>query len=943
MAELPREAFDPFNPQNRNVPALMPDDMLQPVQREPVPAEETPAPHLEALDIASKRDPNKVAEVIRLGQETDIDEASIERDPEKAKRIAWLNSLQVGDMGDRSPKTTQWLSDPRNASVAKDDIPTLEEIERRLQADDEMGDSVDDLGGVVDSWLVGLAKMWETTKMFAVEVEQDNAWGMTHRKMREEAIKNNDQDMIAYLDKQDQARNDFLAKQRGLIQEAEDVQSDLTPKNMSVLLEGIRGGVTMILDMAPGLAASLATRGKFNPTLGFLTVKTFSESYGSARLEGMEFEKAMRYGMIDAAIEYGTERMPTGMIEKIFNNLGKDGLKREVKQWLIREAWTEQLATAGQSLNAALHDLDDELVGAYNEGDWGAIFEIQGRRQVVTGIATLVGGGTMSGSINALNRYMTRDQRVMRESISGLLSRRNSEEAQKGLDNLLYLAQSSKTNERAKTVFNDFIETVGADKKMYIAADVIGELDNAPQELIDQMQDNSGGYVEMPLSEFLNHFAVDTKKLDLVRRYIKTNEALKTIEELEQDTNSDYIKNILAAAANAKDTRDEAERIHETITAQLVATGRLTKAAARKSAELIPAMATAQYEEYKKLGVKKKDGSEITLEDVFEDMGLRVVGPGRTAETDIDIDETKYLNQREYDEYDQAVARGLEMTQEAREQRAEDQGYDTGLVVYRGEHGSDAVTVGTQSRRGAITYSPSPQTASFYAESENDLEAADYEGQPVVTAAYLRMDNRVPIKDDGDPFISLQEIADLIGEDLMVQIALDEESPFGLYNELFEFLDYNMDTWYELANTPAELQDDVPITPQEAYAQNPQAFLKMEVPAYRMFDNQQVIDALKALGYDSVVHPGMGINEGELEYRVFDPRQIKSIYSAFDPDYEEVTVLSQTQDLGDAVIEESARDMAGNPVTIRQSAQTLWDELQQRVNMINALRDCARA
>jgi hypothetical protein len=150
--------------------------------------------------------------------------------------------------------------------------------------------------------------------------------------------------------------------------------------------------------------------------------------------------------------------------------------------------------------------------------------------------------------------------------------------------------------------------------------------------------------VAIPLAAFLKDFANDEAKLELVRPFIKTTEGLSTKQELEEDNDGEYIKALLAKAAEATETKTAADEIYERITAQLVGTGRQSAATARQSAAIVTAQVTTQYEYLKSIGFKKEDGTEVTLEELFADFGLEIVGP------EVDVGAADFMTQEEQDE-----------------------------------------------------------------------------------------------------------------------------------------------------------------------------------------------------------------------------------------------------------------------------------------------------
>jgi Large polyvalent protein associated domain 38 len=165
-----------------------------------------------------------------------------------------------------------------------------------------------------------------------------------------------------------------------------------TPEDLTLLETGIRSGSESIVRNLPGIAASIATRNPL-PALASAGLQTGVESYGEARAEGLTPGQASRYAGIDAAIEVGTELLPTKFLLGAFGAKSLNGVKGQLLRFAAGEMTGEQIATATQSLNAYLNDLDKELAAAKTPEE---MRDILARRAALTGIATLVSGGTLA-------------------------------------------------------------------------------------------------------------------------------------------------------------------------------------------------------------------------------------------------------------------------------------------------------------------------------------------------------------------------------------------------------------------------------------------------------------------------------------------------------------------------------------------------------------------
>lgn len=180
-----------------------------------------------------------------------------------------------------------------------------------------------------------------------------------------------------------------------------------TPEDLTLLETGIRGGAESIVRNLPGIAASIATRNPL-PALTSAGLQTGTEAYGEARAEGLTPGQASRYAGIDAAIEVGTELLPTKFLLGAFGAKSLDGVKGQLLKFAAGEMTGEQIATATQSLNAYLNDLDQELEAAKTPGEK---LEIQAKRQALTGIATIVSGGTFAAGAAAAGAVAERRAR----------------------------------------------------------------------------------------------------------------------------------------------------------------------------------------------------------------------------------------------------------------------------------------------------------------------------------------------------------------------------------------------------------------------------------------------------------------------------------------------------------------------------------------------------
>jgi GNAT superfamily N-acetyltransferase/alpha-D-ribose 1-methylphosphonate 5-triphosphate synthase subunit PhnG len=210
----------------------------------------------------------------------------------------------------------------------------------------------------------------------------------------------------------------------------------------------------------------------------------------------------------------------------------------------------------------------------------------------------------------------------------------------------------------------------------------------------------------------------------------------------------------------------------------------------------------------------------------------------------MEADAEPSLNPEEQSEYDQAVAKGLDMSEEARMKRARDMGFDTETVYY---HGTDVKNI-TEFRAG---------TAQGWGKGVylTDNKKATEEFGDIVIEAYLKIKNPF----DGNAY-SLNDV--------------DVEN-----TEIFKSMD---------KKTKADYDDETNFDWNEEFAEN----------------GKFAGELLRELGFDGIIADQSNSIDG-LEVVVFDPKNIRSVNAAFDPSYKDSADLLARQDEVDEVPYES--------------------------------------
>lgn len=493
------------------------------------------------------------------------------------------------------------------------------------------------------------------------------------------------------------------------IQQNEEAIRAATPEGLDVLQKGIRSGVQSLSQMAPGFVASLATRSSA-PMLSIAGVQSYGSAYSKARQEGYAPEQAASYGMIDAAVEVATEKLPADKLLKITGEFGNQTLKNVVK-FMVTEASTEQVATFLQSLNAQLFGLDEELAAADTAAEQA---KIHAERAAVTLVATVVAGGSQAGIAAGVGKAA--------DKLSG---------GKQQLQDMVASAEQSNLKRRSPEQFRSFLQTVDPLANVFVPASAFEgvQLDPSNKTLaqvaaqLPQARALNGDVV-ISVADVLTDIPADM--FSQVAPFVRVE--ADGVAEIEGRPD---MKDLIEQVNRESEMATQSKAFQKDLSSQLVATARVRPEEATKYAAVVGA----------RLETLAVDKGMTFDEAVKEYIGeLRVVGPdvpliGENVMEQAKTEGYEGSDQTEAAEWVSAKAKGLDMSQAARMQRAAEQGFDTGKVWYRGQ-----LKPFEEDKIKNITwFTDSPEYADSYTISPTMKEAFSGEN---ITQAYLNKDKR---------------------------------------------------------------------------------------------------------------------------------------------------------------------------------------------------------
>lgn len=574
------------------------------------------------LKEAMKVDPQKALRTQKISQRTGLSEDLVEGNEDELELSMDLTDRKIDTIHRRSPKTTQFILDPQNSKIVHQDIEELEAIEELMTSPINRPD--------VTVWAdIARNAGPRIANRFGVFVEGAelatiNTTG--EGRMITEALK--------FLPQNDPEANKIrneLIERRGEIEKPimdeihrlNDELELMTPEDMTLLQQGVVSGIDSLGLMGPGFTLGLITGGRLTPVLATMYAQTMAISYAEGRSEkGLDHNTALARGNLMGMIEVATEMGATGTLMKMVSRTVKTPVTRQTLRFIIQEMGSEQIATLAQTAVDYVADLDAELAAAETLEEKIAI---QGERQVLTAIATVVAGGGQLGVATVVNKAVGKvaDHLEKRELESNV--------EQQHLDRIIEQSANSKLrSEKDPEKFRQFMQKVDGNKdtQVYIDGDAVASyIEQFSQEQIDadaaltilskQIEDAGvGAPVQIPVADFATWFA-GTDHIEPLRAHM--NMTPDTPSPAQQANTSKIREQLEATIKQGEQNASQyvaAQELFQNLRTQLVESGRLSPREASVSAQLLPAWAMVQSQQ-----------RGIPVEQVFRDMGFTVEGP----------------------------------------------------------------------------------------------------------------------------------------------------------------------------------------------------------------------------------------------------------------------------------------------------------------------------
>jgi hypothetical protein len=524
------------------------------------------------------KDPNLASKYYAVSDQTGLPVDYVERNYKDAS----AKEFDYEDLRRRAPLLAQMLHEKRNAELAQaelDNLTWFEEAARETKnALGMVPKAAFSISSAFYSGIGSVASIGETFVRAPVELYRVGAEALGYEEQSKSAAQ------LSY-DLTEISRGSLkIAKKEKEQAKRFDVKPTETRAHPAVW-----GGVQSVIMNVPAIAASIALRNK-SIALGMMG----GVSYGDAHLEGKEkglsdFESFV-YGTNNMFAEVVPESFPLG---KLLSDIEKNtGFLKMLGKQMVSEVITEQITTVWQDMNKwASINPEKTLQQFIDERPDAAINTL---------ISTLVATGLQTSAIAGIQKL---GQGAEQEVIQNIVDK----------------AQESNYKDLDKSNFQSFLQEVaaeyGAVEHLYIdsqeARKAMEQMqdDEAYQllnEQIDEAEERYGDIV-IPVGEFAAIIANSPNY-----KYLKSS--IRVSPDADTVTLNAFER--IQEANKSIDNKDEIKRIYDDVSTQLQATKTLTPEASRLSAELYPNFVGAAIYD-----------SELTAQEVYEMMGLKIIGP----------------------------------------------------------------------------------------------------------------------------------------------------------------------------------------------------------------------------------------------------------------------------------------------------------------------------
>lgn len=567
-----------------------------------------------SLRLGATQTPQVVGPALEAEATLGIPRDVAERNPQQVQAIqqrrAQVPSRQILT---ESPLLAEFMMDPSNAALAQKDVPTLMDLERRIQSSDIntfantmrlVGNRTNTLTGNLLQAVASVTDVFkhvedairypygEGKEAGMASGEELNRMGALSRGLRQTGVAVAEGEAYDYIP-------EFTFDR---------MLAEPTPSNIAGLL--FEQGVGSVPDMLAAMYALPA----YVTSLSQEIAAERAANNGGAPVDISDIVSVLPLSVAIAYMDRFSTKGMLGALEESVDPATLRQVATEMAKASGREAGTEFIQESAQALgelagtdasrgqgvtgtdSTQLWELADLFGAAARRGAEGAF------------IGAGVGGGVrgVTASVQAVAQRRSRD----------LTTELTSRFAQADLDAQLMQLQDNTFRQTSTPRFEEFVNEISQGQALYLAPEVL-EAAQAAGIDVPFLAGRATESADLQISYADIASVVDNKDvMAVLRPYLKRSPSQLSQTELKEQ--QDTTETLVAAATQDQTVRSEADAIYDSVREQIVATGRQGEATARYSAELIPAYVTTKVAELRARGI------ETSVQDVYDSLGLRI-------------------------------------------------------------------------------------------------------------------------------------------------------------------------------------------------------------------------------------------------------------------------------------------------------------------------------
>jgi len=410
--------------------------------------------------------PDEEARKLKLERQTGV-LAPLLNDPEArqaAERQAFITNESVQNI---PPATADYFTNPQNAAIAHDDVPTLSKIEQATSFLGKTKKFIDEnvlrvpitQGYVQYQKGAGGMYQWIGDTMLQPLIET-----VTTDAMREEHGTSN---FLSAWGKQMQA-------EANLVQGQINLEHPVDPNSWT---GAIRGGMSSTFQQLPAMVAGgslfMTAKGATTAVLGSMGAMTGGSTYGEMKDKGFSTGVASLAAAGNATVEIGTELIPTAKVFELLKPSAKMGMAAVFKK--VGEIYGAELV--GESVATFLQDVIDK---SYDKPGMTP-------EQVLDKVSDYIASGEAWQNFKNTLKTTLVQTTVMAGSSAGInqvgqkvndYRKGKADQAQQALEGVLSSVEASRLRDRSPESFAEFAQRAGEQHgvgTVYLQADRVME------------------------------------------------------------------------------------------------------------------------------------------------------------------------------------------------------------------------------------------------------------------------------------------------------------------------------------------------------------------------------------------------------------------------------------------------------------------------------------